>query len=378
MILNRLRISQLRNHGHTDITCPEGTLLLLGENGAGKTTVLEAIAMLCTSRSFVTRQDRGIVQASSDFFRLEGSFTAEGGTKREVTVAYNLDPVKKQIELDHAPLNTASDLIGQFPVVALSPQHRPITAGGPGERRSFIDFIISQVHHAYLMDLIDYRRTLRQRNALLADSRQSPDDIRHALTAWDQSLAETAVRILRRRLRFIDEFTPYFEEAMQGVIGDREVVSLRYRNSVDIDPVTDDAVSTYLEALNARFLMDVRRGTTSVGPHRDDMDILLNGLDVRAQASQGQHKSVLISLKLGEYRFLDTHLDEAPILLLDDVFSELDDERLERVLQLVQGLGQTFITTANANTRRFFSRNGGDNLTLRIDNGVVSHPAEVA
>ena len=108
------------------------------------------------------------------------------------------------------------------------------------------------------------------------------------------------------------------------------------------------------------------------------VDILLNGLDVRAQASQGQHKSVLISLKLGEYRFLDAHLDEAPILLLDDVFSELDDERLERVLHLVQGLGQTFITTANMNTLRFFSRNGGDNLTLRIDNGVVSQLAEVA
>ena len=180
------------------------------------------------------------------------------------------------------------------------------------------------------------------------------------------------------RLRFIGEFTPYFEDAMRGVIGDREIVTLDYRSSVDIDPDADDAVARYLETLGGRLFSDMRRGTTSVGPHRDDMDILLNGLDVRAQASQGQHKSVLISLKLGEYRFLDAHLDEAPILLLDDVFSELDDDRLERVLHLVQGLGQTFITTANMNTLRFFSRNGGDNLTLRIDNGVVSQLAEVA
>ncbi|PLX31516.1 MAG: DNA replication and repair protein RecF [Ignavibacteria bacterium] len=378
MILNRLRISQLRNHGHTDITCPDGTLLLLGENGAGKTTVLEAIAMLCTSRSFVTRQDKGILQANTDFFRLEGSFTAAGGTKREVTLAYSIDPAKKQIELDHSPLNSASDLIGQFPVVALSPQHRPITAGGPGERRSFIDFIISQVHHAYLMDLIDYRRTLRQRNALLSESGRSPDDIRHTIEAWDQSLAATAIRILNRRVRFIDEFTPYFQDAMHGVIGDREIVALTYRSSVEIDPAAEDAVPRYLEALRKRFMQDVRRGTTSLGPHRDDMEILLNGLDVRAQASQGQHKSVLISLKLGEYRFLDSHLDEAPILLLDDVFSELDDDRLERVLKLVQGLGQTFITTANTNTLRFFSRDDSDNLTLRIDEGVVSDLAEVA
>ena len=377
MILQRLRISHVRNHGHTEIDCPAGTLLLLGENGAGKTTVLESIALLCSTRSFVTHQDRGLLQKDAPAFRVGGLFTTDGGSRHEIAMEYRAAQGRKQIELDHAPLPSASDLIGQFPMVALSPQHRPITSGGPGERRSFIDFIISQVHHAYLMDLIAYRRILRQRNALLSDVERRPEEIRGTLGAWDASLAETAVRIMRRRRSFIAEFTPYFQSAMHGVIGEREQVALQYRSTVDIDPGHDDAPADYHRLLERRFNLDLRRGTTTVGPHRDDVDILLNALDVRAQASQGQHKTVLIALKLAEHRYLDSHLDETPILLLDDVFSELDDERLASVLHLAQGLGQTFITSANAATLDSFARADDGNRTLKIENGSVKTLAEV-
>ncbi|MDT8325711.1 MAG: DNA replication and repair protein RecF [Bacteroidota bacterium] len=383
MILNRLRIDHLRNHGHTEIECPEGTLLLLGENGAGKTTVLEAVSFLCSSRSFVSHQDKGLVRKGADFFRLEGRFTSAGGTRHDVSVAYAMEQGRKQIELDNTALAAASDLIGQFPIVALSPQHRPITSGGPGERRSFVDFIISQVHHSYLEDLIAYRRTLRQRNALLSDIERRPEDIRSTLEAWDASLAAAAVRIMRRREAFIEEFIPYFQRAMQGVIGDLEEVTLQYRATAEIaataaDATAADATASYRALLARRFQTDLRRGSTTIGPHRDDVDILLNGLDVRAQASQGQHKTVLIALKLAEHRYLDTYLDEPPILLLDDVFSELDDDRLARVLQLVDGVGQTFITTANAATLQHFAHARSENLTLRISGGEVSHMAEVA
>ncbi|MBN1449235.1 MAG: DNA replication/repair protein RecF [Bacteroidetes bacterium] len=378
MILQRLRISHVRNHGYTEIDCPEGTLLLLGENGAGKTTVLESISMLSSTRSFVTRQDRGLLQKDAAAFRLEGSFLSDSGSHHDITMVYNAELGRKQITLDHSPLAAASDLIGQFPIVALSPQHRPITAGGPGERRSFVDFIISQVHHSYLMDLIDYRRILRQRNALLADMERRPQEIRATLEAWDRSLAESAVRIMQRRQQFIDEFTPYFRQAMQSVIAEREQVTLHSRNTADIDSAAEDSVESYLAQLQRRFHADLRRGTTTIGPHRDDMDILLNGLDVRAQASQGQHKTVLIALKLAEHRYLDAHLDETPMLLLDDVFSELDDERLASVLHLAQGLGQTFITSANTATLEYFAHAENGNRTLRIADGKVTALAEVA
>jgi DNA replication and repair protein RecF len=378
MILNRLRIVNLRNHGHTEIDCPEGTLLLLGENGAGKTTVLEAISLLCTSRSFVTHQDKSLLRREADGYRIEGWFTSTTTSRRSVALAYDADPGRKQIEMDNALLPAAADLIGAFPLVALSPQHRPITAGGPGERRSFMDFIVSQLHHVYLMDLIAYRRALRQRNALLADHDRRPSDVRSTLEVWDTSLAESAVRILRRRHRFVEEFVPYLIEAMHSVIQQREEVALRYVSSMDIDPFGDTAVDEYRERLALRMDADIRRGTTTAGPHRDELEILLNGLDVRAQASQGQHKTVLIALKLAEYRYLHTHLDEPPILLLDDVFSELDDERLANVLRLVDGLGQTFITSANHATLRFFPQGREQNLTMRIENGLVRELAEVA
>ncbi|MFZ1731863.1 MAG: DNA replication/repair protein RecF [Bacteroidota bacterium] len=378
MILNRLRIVNLRNHGQTEIDCPEGTLLLLGENGAGKTTILEAISLLCTSRSFVTHQDKSLLRRDAELYRVDGWLTSTMTSKRSVSLTYDADTGRKQIEMDNSVLSAAADLIGAFPLVALSPQHRPITSGGPGERRSFMDFIISQLHHAYLLDLITYRRALRQRNALLADHDRRPENVRATLEVWDASLADTAVRILRHRLRFVEEFIPYLVDAMAGVIQHREQVELRYVSSMDIDPFSETACDVYRCLLTSRFDTDIRRGTTTAGPHRDELEILLNGLDVRAQASQGQHKTVLISLKLAEYRYLDTHLDEPPILLLDDVFSELDDERLANVLQLVDGLGQTFITSANHATLRFFPQGRSDNATLRIDSGVVQNLAEVA
>ncbi|MFA6233820.1 MAG: DNA replication/repair protein RecF [Bacteroidota bacterium] len=378
MILNRLRIANLRNHGQTEIDCPEGTLLLLGENGAGKTTVLEAISLLCTSRSFVTHQDKSILRRDAAHYCVEGWLTSTTSAKRSVSLTYDADPGRKQIEMDNAALPAAADLIGAFPLVALSPQHRPITSGGPGERRSFMDFIISQLHHSYLLDLITYRRALRQRNALLADHDRRPSDVRSTLEVWDASLSETAIRILRRRHRFVEEFVPYLSDAMAGVIQQREEISLRYISSMEFDPFSESAGDEYRDLLVRRFDADIRRGTTTAGPHRDELEILLNELDVRAQASQGQHKTVLIAMKLAEYRYLDTHLDEPPILLLDDVFSELDDERLANVLQLVDGLGQTFITSANQATLRFFPQGRPDNATLRIDEGMVHVLAEVA
>lgn len=378
MFLNRLRIANLRNHGHTEIDCPEGTLLLLGENGAGKTTVLEAISLLCMSRSFVTRQDRNLLRRDTSRYRVDGWFTSSTRSPRSVSLSYDAEWGRRQIEMDNGVLSSSADLIGVIPLVALSPQHRPITSGGPGERRSFIDFIISQLHHAYLLDLMAYRRALRQRNALLMDRGTRPSDVRDTLEIWDASLAEVGVRILRRRRLFVEEFLPFLGTAMNAVVGQREILALRCISSIDVDPGAGDAVAVYRAELARRFDTDLRRGTTTAGPHRDDLEILLNGLDVRAQASQGQHKTVLIALKLAEYRYLDTQLDETPILLLDDVFSELDDERLASVLELVDHLGQTFITSANQTTLRYFPRNGAQNLTLRIDGGNVSTLAEVA
>jgi DNA replication and repair protein RecF len=378
MILDHLRVTDLRNHAATEIACPQGALLLLGENGAGKTTVLEAISLLCSSRSFVTRQDRGLIATGASGYRVEGEFTTLSQSKRHVRVQFSVDQQRKRIDVDHAPLESAADLIGLAPMVALSPQHRPITTGGPAERRSFIDFVISQAHRSYLDDLIAYRKTLRQRNALLAEAEGRVSAIAGIIDAWDQSLADIGVRILKKRATFIAEFLPYVHQAMRQVIDEDEMLTLRYESTVECDVRSADAVQQFIDELQRKRAGDLRRGSTAIGPHRDDLSIAMNGLDVRAQASQGQHKTILFALKLAEYRYIDEHLDERPILLLDDVFSELDDERLSRVLAVTEHLGQTFITSANNTLFRTLEAMRTRVEVLRIEHGRVYSLADVA
>jgi DNA replication and repair protein RecF len=183
---------------------------------------------------------------------------------------------------------------------------------------------------------------------------------------------------MRKRAAFIVEYQPYFEDAMRRIVDGRELPTFRYRSSADVDPSSDGAAAAFRDALARALHGDVRRSTTSVGPHRDDLDILLNGMDVRAHASQGQHKTLLISLKAGEWFYLNDHLDERPMFLLDDVFSELDDERLTRILRILPALGQSFITTANQSILRHVPMIDGGRALYRVDAGSVCEYAEAA
>ncbi len=374
MTIQQLRIRSLRNHRLTTLDCPAGIVLLWGDNGAGKTTVLEGISMLCTTRSFVTTQDRVLLATGDTEFDLGGSFRTDGGSQHTVEVRFGAS-LRKSISFDNARVPSSADVIGRFPLVALSPHHRAITAGGPAERRTFIDFVVSQVHHAYLLDLIEYRRILRQRNALLLRADLSYAQRVAQLDPWTRTFAEHAVRIVRKRLAFLAEFFPYFDAAMRDIAAERELPALRYNASADIDYQHADAVDLFEEAARSRVDADVRRGSTGLGPHRDELELLVNGLDVRAHASQGQHKSMLIALKIGEARYLADRLDERPILLFDDIFSELDDVRLSRILDLVRPLGQVFITTANAAVARLMPAGDTDIGVYHVREGHVQREA---
>ncbi len=375
MILTRIRFSNLRNHRKSELDCSQGIVLLWGENGAGKTSVLEAASMLCTTRSFVSAADRNIVRNGEADLRIEGKFQADTGVCHTVSLDYSCGTARKRVELDNAPLNAASELLGRFPIVTLAPQHRAITSGAPSERRAFLDFVVSQVSHSYLMDLMEYRRILKHRNALLAAHDTLNSRLRAEMEPWDCRMAETAVRIIRRRRAFIGEYQPYFVSAMRGMVGGREIPEFRYQQSIETDAAAGSAAGDLAEELAARLPHDHRRKTTTAGPHRDDLEMLLNGLDVRTHASQGQHKTLLISLKTGEWFYMADHLDERPVILLDDVFSELDDERLSRVLEIIPSLGQTFITTAN---QSILDRFAGDCALFRVEAGEVRLYAEAA
>ena len=374
MVLESLIIQNIRNHTVSEFQFPDNGILLWGENGAGKTAVLESISLLCTSRSFKTTSDRSIVNKDAEECMVGGSIRSDTGSRHFIELQYGALRGRKQISLDNSKLHSSVDLIGKFPIVQLSPEYRSISTGGPRDRRAFLDFVISQLHHSYLLDLIEYRKIVKQRNALLSSSGVSVSEIQARTEPWDEQLAHLIVRIVRQRMEFVEVFGPIFRAGYDSIIVDGEVPSLQYRGTVDVDFYGSGASDNVRQQMGLQFRQDFRRGLTTIGPHRDDLEILLNGMDVRNHASQGQHKSILIALKLAEYRLLAKQLDERPLLLLDDIFGELDDRRLKRIMNLIDSVGQSFITSANRSVLRHFPKHWVDTSVIQIEHGsIVDH-----
>ncbi|MAT39785.1 MAG: hypothetical protein CL946_09300 [Ectothiorhodospiraceae bacterium] len=369
MILRRLSVENIRNHRRTEREFPGSGVLLWGENGAGKTALLESIAMLCTSKSFVTSTDKHLIANGAEFAKVRGEFLSDGGSVYTVDLTMPTNGRKKLL-LNNANISSV-DLVGTFPLVYLAPQFRTITAGGPSERRTFLDTVLSQASHSYLTDLVEYRRALKQRNALLSEQERGRSTLRELTETWTHSLARLGARIARHRLAFVDGFSPVFTSVYSRIAPDAEVPSLSYSSEVLSCYTAEEPQAALMEAYQARFESDYVRKTTTLGIHRDDLEMQIDGMDVRASASQGQHKSLLTALKIAEYSYLNEKVDEQPLLLLDDVFSELDELRLQRILSIVSEVGQTFITSANENVRDFLPTAWDKYLALKVRDGQV-------
>lgn len=371
MLLTSLRLRNFRNHLDSTFDFGIGTNLLLGENGHGKTNVLEAISCLCLSKSFFGAHDSLCLNCDSELFEIDGSFLTDGGSEQAVRVRYVHPEPAKTVTIGGHAVEPFSSIVGQFPVVICSPDRAPITTGGPGERRRFVDFVISQASAVYFQDLLAYRKVLRHRNALLQDRRLSREDSIGALQPWNLQLAKIGSRLICRRRDFVREFREFMTAAYCRVAGGNDgAPSLTYRSV--IDDVPESATAGEIEVLLCEQLLqrasdEFRAAATLVGPQRDEFVFRLDELELRKFASQGQHKTFLIALKLGEFFYLKERRGERPILLLDDIFSELDQGRAGRLLEYVGSLGQTFITStdpgffpemASGSDRRFFVRRG--------------------
>jgi len=347
MMLSRIRLRNFRNHDATAIEFAGGINAFLGDNGQGKTSILEAVSYLSLTKSFYAAGDAEVIGAGRDGFELEGHIASDAGIEQRVAVACRRMPPEKRFLLNGAPPETLASVIGRFPLVVLSPENGAITFGGPGERRKFLDMTLSQVSQAYLGDILEYRKALRQRNRVLADGRlrgQCPPGL---LEPWTESLIAHGSTVARRRAEFVHEFREYVERSYRSVIPEGEQPQVSYVCGFAAGDAADaSAYAGRLAAdLEARSAEERRRGLTLAGPHRDDLRLSINGLDVQRFASQGQHKTLLVALKLAEYTYMKERRGETPMLLLDDVFSELDRSRVRRILSLAAELGQVMITT---------------------------------
>lgn len=342
--------------------------LLVGPNGAGKTNVLEAIGFLGLGKSILGAQDTHVMQREAGFFSVEAELAGEHRAGGKIRVA-SVPGEGKRAFINGSPSDRLSSLIGLVPFVFISPADYDLTAGGPAERRKLLDVTLSFAYPVYLEDLMGYRRALQQRNALLGSVRRGGALPPGTLDAWDAELSVRGARIVVRRREFAEILCGRLDEAfgLLDVAGDPP--SLRYAPSVD---TAEDG-----EALRRALRRTERRSRdtarTLVGPHLDEVVFALGAHELRPYASQGQHRTFGLALRLAQALFLADHHDEPPVLLLDDVFGTLDAERTRRVLALLTSgtLGQSFVTAARADL--FASSLSDTDSVFHVEHGTV-HP----
>ena len=347
MRLTTLSLKNFRNHTDSQFEFAEGTNVLLGDNGQGKTNVIEAISYLCLTKSFYAGSDADVLNFDADLFEVSGAFVSDGDVESKARVAYDKASARKAVYINGQPINKFSEVVGRFPVVISSPDHAPITMGSPSERRKFVDFVDSQASHIYLSTLVEYRKVLKQRNKILSDAKGGFGNFSAQLEPWDEQLVKLGAFIMARRGAFVREFKPFLLSAYSTLSGEQEVPSIDYMPFGEIDFGRSEAEFQELlaNALREKRPVELKLGITLAGPHRDEFACTFNGHDLRKYASQGQHKTYLVALKIAEFFYLHERCNEMPILLLDDVFSELDEHRAVRLLEFVGGLSQTFITS---------------------------------
>ena len=356
--------------------------LFLGDNGEGKTNILEGISYLCLSKSFYAVNDTIVMNVNRKGFTTAGTFLSDSNISYEVRVIFDKSQNQKNITINKTKIDKASSLIGRFPVVILSPEQSSITIGSPSDRRRFVDFVVSQSSRGYLECLIDYRRILKQRNKILSEmlfSHKENDDV---LQPWNKQLIHVGTNIIKKRIEFIKDFQYLVSDSYATITGTAEQPSITYSPSFECSTVDNEMIETgFNQALQDHAQEEYRMGYSLVGPHRDEYIFQINKLDARSFASQGQHKTFLVALKLAEFFYLKERCSETPILLLDDVLSEMDGQRSQRLLEATAALGQVFITStderalnwtalASSHPRKFFIRQG---TIDRVENAPYVH-----
>ena len=366
MRLNQLVLRNFRSYTDCEIGFTDRVNLIVGENAQGKTTLLEAIYFLSTAKSHRTYPDNELIRYNESWFYLRGKIAAANGSDTNpeapiepldlmtVEVSNELSG-KKRFKFNGVLQKKLSEWIGQFNVVFFSPESLTLVKGAPADRRRFIDLLISQIDSVYLNSLQNYQFALKQRNELLKQirSKQANPDF---LDPWDDILIAEGISIIQTRVRMFAQLKAYVQAKHTELTGDREVLELKYQPSPEkIDSAPEQEATELLrQGLRSSRSYDILRGMTSVGPHRDDFKLILESQsagamyfqEAKAFGSQGQQRTIALALKLGELELMRETTGKTPIVLLDDVFSELDGERSSFLFNLLGRLNaQTFITS---------------------------------
>ena len=341
MIIEKLTLRNFRNYEDTVLTPHEGVNLFFGANGSGKTNLLEAIHYCALGKSHRITGDQSVVRIGESF-AVCGVSVCTGGVRREITVRLVPNEVnKKVILLDQKPIRRFSDMMGCLQCVIFSPEDLGLIREGPSLRRRYLDMMISQVNRGYFIALQQYRSGLEQRNALLKTMRQNASDYTGMLEVFEQAMAAPAAVIVAARKKVIAMLAELAAETYRGISGrEKEEFQAGYHSAFR---ETENVEEEFIRLMRENREEDLRLGVTSAGPHRDDLSLSLNRKNMKVFASQGQIRTAALSLKLAQMKALRAMSGEAPVLLLDDVMSELDRDRRTRLVKEISDY-QTFIT----------------------------------
>lgn len=353
MRISRLELQNFRNYSELSLAPHAGLNILLGKNAQGKTTLLEAIYVMATSRSWRAGKDAELIRWGAENARIAGEVLRDQANDVEIEVILGRVE-KKQIRVNTIRQTRLSDVIGQVKVILIEPYDVEIVRGDPSQRRRFLNLEISQIQPQYCHLLSNYRKVLEQRNRLLKDLQAcgSSDSV---LDVWNEQLISYGSRILERRLGFVNRLSELARVIHSQITEEGERLEMRYVSATDIGEA--EKADELAERLRNHLAMvgadEIRRGITLVGPQRDDLLFTVNGVDARTYGSQGQQRTISLSLRLAELEIMEEDAGEPPIVLLDDVMTDLDEERRAHVFQMTRGRCQTFLTAAS---ERVFDR----------------------
>ena len=368
MILSGLSLKNFRTHKQITLNFSETLNYIVGGNGKGKTSVLEAAYYLCTTKSFSSKDSEAVTFDEPDF-EIKGTF--KDLTEDKIKVIFSILDNRKFFFQNDKLITKSSQIIGKFPVVILTPADHQITQGSPADRRKFVDSVISQASNTYLNILLDYNRTLRQRSVILNSLKEKYSaQTLQELQAWTDKLVESGVELIVHRKNFVADFNKYITDSYYKIVEKKEQPIIIYNFLKGLD--SSNIVNSFKELLKEKKNEEIRRGVNLVGPHRDDYIFNINDLNLKTYGSQGQHKTFQAALRFAEFFYLKDTTGKTPIFLLDDVFGELDAYRAGRISKYLKEVGQAFITLTDFADFSFLEKEKQD-LIITLDNGSINY-----
>ncbi|OGW50360.1 MAG: hypothetical protein A2Z50_08415 [Nitrospirae bacterium RBG_19FT_COMBO_42_15] len=353
MFIKELSLRNFRNYPELAISFNKGLNIFIGENAQGKTNLLEAVHFIHSLQSFRTQDEKGLIKASSDNAILSAEIEREGGI---TNLSALIDYKGKRVKLNGKRISKTSELLSRLAVITFSPDDLFLIKDLPSERRRYFDKAILPHSPSYLKTGIRYDNILERRNRLLRDIRDSKGGAENTLLRpWDEQLVEEGTRILLKRQGFVGQIRPFLEKIFLSISRSNKMPALTYESQLlplseaflEAD-ITDRIKELFWRSLDEKRDEELRYGYTLVGPHKDDFQFAINDQKAKATASQGQHRMMILSLKLSEAALYKEAFGEYPVLLLDDVFSELDEIRAEALIEQIldMEIEQVFITAA--------------------------------